>query len=129
MCDYDQLIEDYKVLTDENINLAYDIMQRATAIKDSIGENLANAHKVETDRKHMVEVVKSKLSIKSDAKNSTNGNRQAMACDEYYDAVCEWTKARKHYEYLTVMMEVVSDIRYQAFGIWSRANKELGGYG
>lgn len=124
--EYKELLNDYKSLSDNNPTLAYELMQRATSLKDYIGEELAWAHKIETHSKYMLESLKSSLSIAADAKNSTNGNRIATADDKYIEMVHRWTLSRKNYERLSNMYDVISDIRFQCYTIWNDANKEIG---
>jgi len=124
---YQEILEDYKRLTDDNPTFAFSLMQKATAYKDYIGEQMTEAHKVETDLKNTAEAIKSKISIEYAPGKPTEGARFAAKEEKYLDALQDYTNARKMYEYLEIQYKILGDVAFQSYTIWNNASKTLGG--
>lgn len=102
-------------------------MQKATSLKDTIGEYMTNWHKTETDLKYTAEAVKSKISIEHAPGKPTEGNRIAAKEKAYLDAIANWTTARQMYELLEIKYEVIKDIAFQSWCIFDSWNKRARG--
>lgn len=121
---YDDLLEKYKNLHEENIGLAFEIRQEATVLRSSYGETMCNNEKEMIDAKNTATAIKAKKSIEYSAK-PTEGNRKAEQDSEYIDAMKLYSLKLKQFKYSEVQYNILKDIAYHANAMYEIANKQV----
>ena len=122
--EYQEIRQLYPLIKDTDASQAFNLMQKSNVLKSYLDEQAVDANKVVTIMKNEIDIVKSKESLIGDPKNSTNGNRKAMASDSYHDAIEEYAKAKSFSDLLERQIDFLKNVSYQTYTIWDNCKKK-----
>lgn len=120
---YNEIRELYPLVKDTDGTQAYELMQKANTLRAMLDESSIEAEKVTIVAKNNIDIVKSKLSIKADPKNSTNGNRWATSNDEYKLAIDQYANAKATADLYERQIEFLKNVSFQMFSVWDNCRK------
>lgn len=120
---YNEIRELYPLVKDTDGLQAYELMQKANVLRSMIDEYAVQQDKIATFAKNNVDIVKSQLSIKYDIKNSTNGNRRAIADEEYKKVVADYAEVKATADLYERQIEFLKNVSFQMFSVWDNCKK------
>lgn len=121
--EYKKVRELYPKIKDTDGALAYKLMQKSNVLRSYFDEKFVESEKILLIYKNEIDIVKSRLSISYDPKNSTNGNRKATADEEYKEAIENYAKQKEVSEMLERQIEFLKNISFQMFSVWDNCKK------
>ena len=121
--EYVEIRKLYPLIKDTDAVQAYNLMQKSNVLKSYLDEQFVEANKEMLLLKNNIEIVKSRLSISGDAKNTTNGNRIAMASNEYEKSIFDYANKKQYCDLLERQVDFLKNVSFQMFSIWDSCKR------
>lgn len=121
--EYKEVQAMYPLVKDTDGTQAYQLMQKANSLRATLDEYCVQRQKAVNMAKSYIDIVKARQSIEADPRNSANGNRYAMASDEYKDAVKDYAEVKSNADMYERQIEFLKNVAFQMFSVWDNCKK------